>query len=95
MWIVLRIATIYTVFFITVPGDYESFTAFNSPLAGFFDEDTRVLYFNITILDDLLFESTEQFSISLSLADDVPVQILPNVSFITILDDDCRCTNSS
>ncbi len=93
MWIVLRIDTMYTVFFITVPGDYKSFTVFNSPLASFFDQDTRVLYFNITILDDFFFEPTEQFSISLTLVDDFPVQIIPNVSVITILDDERKCTN--
>ncbi len=90
-----RIATIYTVFLITVPGDYESFIAFNSPLVSFFDENTRVLYFNITILDDLFVELSEQFSISLSLSDPLPVKLTPNVSVITILDDDCKCTNWS
>ncbi len=57
---------------------------------GFFKDITRVLYFNITILDDLLCEPTEQFRISLSLADDLPVKITPNVSSITILDDECK-----
>ncbi len=95
MWIVLRIATIYTVFFITVPGDYEMFTSLNIPLGEAFSAGTRLMYFNLTILDDFLFEPTEQFSISLSLADPLAVQITPNVSVITILDDDCKCTTWS
>ncbi len=71
---------------ITVAGDYVS--VYDSPLDDFFSDYTRVLFFNIYIVDDNFMELTEEFSISLSLADLPAVQIIPNISTITIQDDD-------
>ncbi len=47
--------------------------------------------FRVSINDDNHVELTEQFSVRVSLADSLPVEITPNVASITILDDDGEC----
>lgn len=59
-------------------------------LFALFDEYTRMVCFNITIYDDPFFELEEEFSLSANVSDLVPVTIKPNISVITIVDNDSK-----
>ncbi len=73
--------------------DYQLITPLNLPL---FDDDTRRLWFSVAIIDDDILELEESFLLTVSVADplSVPVQILPNVSVVTIVDNESKylCT---
>ena len=53
--------------------------------------------FNVTIIDDLVLEDTERFSLTLTLADgsNVPVVMDPDVSEVEIVDDDSKQKTSN
>ena len=54
------------------------------------DPSTHRQCFNVNIIDDLVLEDTERFSLTLTLADgsNVPVVVDPDVSEVEIIDDD-------
>ncbi len=55
-----------------------------------FDDNTRFKCFNVTIIDDTFVELAEDFTLTVSTFDPevLPVQVMPNVSLVTILDND-------
>ena len=68
-----------------------------NPLSAPFAESLRSQSFNVDIVDDDDYESTEDFTVSLTLAsvenfDSSRVTIDPNVATITITDDDGKCS---
>ena len=71
--------------------DYDPITPFTSPLFKPFVNERRLQCFNITIIDDNLFEQTENFTLMVTPFDDTPlVRITPNVSIIEIVDNDSK-----
>lgn len=66
-----------------------------------FDDDTRRLSFNMTIIDDGLFQQREEVSLELRFADPVlqdrrsEVVLHPNVSTVFIMDDDSNNLHNS
>ncbi len=70
--------------------DYEEIDLFNPPIDNPFNNDTRYICFDITITDDDVLELTESFLLSVFVLDSLPVQIVPNVSTITILDNESK-----
>ena len=81
-------------FFISIAGgaDYEEFSAEAFDVFLAFEDDTRRQSFDVTIIDDELFENTEDFDLELRFDPFVRppsgVILRPNVSTICILDDD-------
>ena len=54
-----------------------------------FDNDVRLGCFNVTIIDDSVLEFTESFTVRVELsAPDPLINVYPNISSITIIDDD-------
>ena len=74
------------------PNDFVQISSSNNPLVPFTaDLSTHKQCFNVTIIDDNLLEDSERFNLSLSLmVSDVPVIILPDISEIEIVDEDCK-----
>ena len=56
------------------------------------DPSTHRQCFDVTIFDDNILEDTETFNLTLSLVSgsSVPVTILPDVSEVEIVDEDCK-----
>ena len=80
--------------FILIGGgsDYEELSAVFSDVFLPFDDDNRRLMFPVTIINDDLFESIEEFNLELrfDLFGGTPSGVIlsPNVSNVKILDDD-------
>ncbi len=72
---------------ITDEDDYVISTSFNSVP---FNDSTREVSFSIAIIDDSLFELTEQVSLRVSSTNPLPVEITPNELTIIILDNDSK-----
>ena len=76
--------------------DEDDYVAINplsgSPLTEPFNNATRVQSFNITIRDDLLFELTEEFTVTALPPANLAgtVMIRPSFTTIRILDDDSK-----
>ena len=80
-------------FHLTAGGsDYEELSVLNADVFFPFDDDNRRLMFPVTIIDDNLLESVEEFNLELRY--DIfggtlsRVILSPNVSNVRILDDD-------
>ena len=83
--------------FISVAGVADSEDINSVEFDFIFDDATRILPFNVTIVDDGHFENTENFDLELRFSSFLVsppsgVQLLPNVSTIYILDDDGKLT---
>lgn len=68
--------------------DYLPITFFTNPLFQPFDNNNRTMCFSVNIIDDSLSEPDEEFYLSLFVNAPIPVLITPNISVITIIDDD-------
>ena len=72
--------------------DYEELSALNADVILPFDDDNRRLMFPVTIIDDNLFESVEDFSLELrfdlfgGMTAPSRVKLSPNVSNVRIID---------
>ena len=77
--------------------DYLEFTT--NPLSTPFTENLRSQSFNVAIVDDSVFEPTENFAVSLSIEsvanfDPSRVTVDPNMATITITNDDSECNSN-
>ena len=84
---------IFLTSFLTDASDYVALSAFGTnPLgAAQFGGSLHRFSFNVTIIDDSLFELTESFNVTIALSFDSPMTRIivdPSVAVITILDDD-------
>ena len=79
--------------------DYEEINIQNFDVTLTFNDATRRLSFEVTIIDDNLFESVEEFNLELRFDPFLPVPSgvvrSPNVSTVYILDDDSNGTFSN
>ena len=58
-----------------------------STFIGPYDNDNRIVCFNVAALPDVYFEGNQTFQYVLSLASDQPsVVVSPNITMVTILD---------
>ncbi len=73
-----------------LPIDNKDYEEINPPIDNPFNNDTRSICFDLTITDDDVLEFTESFLLSVFVLDSLPVQIVPNVSTITILDNESK-----
>ena len=79
--------------FIAGGSDYEELTALNADVFLPFDDDNRRLMFSVTIIDDDLFESVEEFNMELRFDPfggvTAPPRVIlsPDVSRVRIIDD--------
>ena len=77
---------LYKLFFIIATVDYENLTTILN-----FNESSTKLEVPLHIIDDVVLENDEEFTVLLELLDakyDGRVMLQPNVSMVTILDDD-------
>ena len=77
--------------------DYVELTT--NPLSTPFTENLREQSFRVTIVDDLLYEPTEEFTVSLELVDVVNfdanrVDVEPDEATVTIWDNDSKCNSN-
>ena len=89
IWLPIPCTFNYPIFTVAGEQDYDPITPFNSPLVEPFNNGTRSQCFNITIINDNLFEQTENFTLMVTLFDVTqPVMISPNEAIIEIEDND-------
>lgn len=71
--------------------DYEEINLTDSPLINQFGQNNRFECFNLTITDDDSLEFAEEFTVRAVVATpDVRVQLQPNTTIVTIMDNDGR-----
>ena len=85
---------------LTDESDYKSFNGdiVNPLILANFGSNLRRFCFDVTIIDDDLFELPETFNVTIKLSTDSPtsgIRVQPSVTVITIIDDDCKCLWSS
>ena len=72
--------------------DYIEINSSNNPLMAFTSNpSTHRQCFSVTIVSDSILEDVERFILNLSLAKgNIPVIVIPDVSVVEILDNDCK-----
>ena len=78
------------------PGDYTALVADSDVFFDIIDDDTRRVCIEVVIINDTLLEITESFSIEVvpdPFVANFPsnVQLEPALTFVKILDNDCKC----
>ena len=85
---------IVIIFVFTIVAGEQDYIPFTSTLSKPLSNETRSQCFDVSIIDDNLFELTESFTLLVTLADDTqPVIISPSVAIIEIVDDDGKSHN--
>ena len=82
---------------LTGPSDYTPISAINRDIVLMFNNSARRSCFNVTILDDMLFEGNEVFTVQLtpqiiSIGTSQGVSLSPSIATITIIDDQLALT---
>ena len=93
----MHFSILFVIFVHIEADDYREITASNNPLVSFTqDPSTHRQCFTVNITDDESLEDTERFSLILSLVEGsaVPVEVLPPMSEVEIIDDDCKLNHT-
>ena len=62
-----------------------------------FNDDTRRMCFNVTIVNDNESEQTESFNLQLevdSASATLSIDLMPEITTVHIVDDDCKCSHT-